>query len=263
MSLSSASASPARLAILTAALFLAAAPLGPAQTLSYSTPLGSITLFGSGPRTTFLQTSAHLGDASSAETLNYLDAPGSPATSRSEAIDGGASFQSIAQVGVNESQTTGLPFVSGRLEFASPTGDAGDGFAAITLYLLISVPDPVRIDLGDVRSAITTSGSAADRFSLSLFESDSSGSKIGPALLSFSGETFDAAGSYQSTSPFYLVQMNAAANATPAAADSLEFSYSLDLQPIAAIPEPGSAPLVLLAFLGLLIGRFRRLKGAA
>lgn len=233
-------------------------PFCGAQTLSWSTPLGSVTMFGSGPRTTYLQTTAVLADVDGADFLNYLDALSAPVQSKAEAIKGGQSFTTLAELAVNESQNDGLPFTSGSIDFTSTGGALGSGSGAIKLFFLINVPSPVMIDLSEIRSTITTTGSPADAFSLAMYQSDASGAKNGAALLSFSGNLFDAGASYQSTLPYYLVEMDVAANAAPGAADAVEFSFLLDLQTVTAVPEPATAPLLIVALLAGAVYQFHR-----
>jgi hypothetical protein len=241
------------------ALWLVVAPICDAQTtLTWSTPRGSVTLFGSGARTTYLQTTALLDGVDGADSLNYLDALSAPVQSKSEAIDGSKSFTTLAQLSVNESQDGGLPFTSGSIGFTSTGGALGSGTGLITLYFLINVPSPMMIDLSEIRSAITTTGSPSAVFSLAMYQSDASGAKNGSALLSFSGNLFDAGASYQSSLPYYLVEMNVAANAAPGAVDAVEFSFLLDLQTITAVPEPATAPLLIVALLGGAVYQCRR-----
>ncbi|MDD5199858.1 MAG: hypothetical protein PHC88_08645 [Terrimicrobiaceae bacterium] len=242
-----------------ATLWFGAAPFCNAQVLSWSTPLGSVTVFGSGPRATFLQTNAALGGVDGADFLNFLDATSSPAISRSEAITMNASIASIAQLAVNESQTGGLPFTSGSIGFTSTGAGGGSGSGAIKLYFLIHVPNPVMIDLSGIRSAVTTAGSPADAFSLALFQSDATGAEIGSALLSCTGNLFDQGGSYQSSLPYYLVEMNAVANATAGSSEAVTFSFPVDLAEIMPVPEPGATSLLILAFvLGSALLKFNK-----
>lgn len=240
------------------ALVLAGTSVCHAQNLSWSTPLGSVTIFRSGALATFLQTNATLEGDDAADSLNYLDTFTVPAVSRSETITSDASFSSIAKLAVGESQTSGLPVTAGSIGFTTSGVGGGSGSGMIKLYFLINVPSPVIIDLGDIRSAITTTGSPSDVFSLAMYQSDASGAKNGSALLSFSGNLFDAGASYQSSLPYYLVEMNVAANAAPAAADAVEFSFMLDLQTITPVPEPATAPLLIVALLGGAVYQCRR-----
>jgi hypothetical protein len=234
---------------------------GQAQTLSWSTPLGTVTVFGSGPRTSYLQTQAQLADVDAAETLNYLDAPSSPATSRSEALTSNGSFTSLAQVAIDESQTSGLPYTSGSIGFSSLGSGQGTGEGLIKVFFLINVPDPVTIDLSGIRSEVTTLATPADAFSLKLFESDADGAIIGSALLSFAGNMFDDGGQYQTKGQYYLVEMDASAKATATFAESVSFSFALDLAPI---PEPASTGLMVAGGLSLAgLARWRKLHTTA
>lgn len=243
-------------ALLACLLAVTLAATAPAQTLTWSNPSGTVTLFGSGSRKTVLESNATLGATTVGDVLVYLEAPSSPAVSRSEAMEGDAFFLATTRLSVNESQTTGLPFTDGRIDFAATGGGSGSGFGTIDLYFLIAVPDPALIDLSGVRSAVTAAGAS---FTLGLFRSDASGGKFGDALLSFTENNFDAAGQYQSSQPYYLLEMNVAANAMPGLAGSAEFSYLLDLQPVVAVPEPGSGALLLgAAIAGLAVLKARR-----
>lgn len=248
-----------------AILSLAAPLLCEAQTVSWSNTLGSATIFGGGsPVATSLQTSAALADEHPTDFLYYLDAPGLPATSRSDALSGDDSFSAISELSVDESQDNGMPIASGSIGFEATDGaGAGSGSGAITLYFLISVPDPAVIELSNIRSTLAATGSSSSAFSLDLFPSDASGAKLGSTLLSFSGNYFDAGGSYQTSAPYYLLEMNVSAGAAPGASASVEFSYRLDLQPT-PVPEPSSTALLLATVLaGSVLGKARQRRTAA
>jgi len=221
-----------------------------AATLTWSNTLGSVTLFGSDSSIgTSLETSAMLGSGSGSDSLFYPEASTTPAISRADAFSGAASFSSLAQLSVTESQETGMPFTSGGISFSSENGgESGSGSGAITLYFLISVPSPVVIDLSGVRSTVTSAGPATGTFAMSLYQSDATGSKIGGTLLNFSGNAFDAEGSYQTSAAYYLLEMNVSANALSGSAGSADFSYQLNL---VAVPEPGVAALFLAAFISV------------
>jgi hypothetical protein len=222
--------------------------------------LGTVTVFGSGTRTSYLQTEAYLADVDAADTLNYLDASSSPATSRSEAQTSSGSFTSLAQVSLDESQTTGLPYTSGSIGFSSLGSGAGTGEGLIKVFFLINVPSPVTIDLSGIRSEVTTLGAPVDAFSLKLFESNADGAIVGSALLSFAGNTFDDAGQYQTSGQYYLVEMDATAKATATFTESLSFSFALNLE---SVPEPGSIGLMLVGGLSLAgIAGWRKLRRA-
>ena len=244
-----------------AALWLAAPPPCHAQTMVWSNPQGTATVFGSGAIATTLQTSATMAGIDASDSLDYLDASTLPAVSRSEPMKDDMAFASIAQLSVTETQTTGLPDVEGGINFESTNGGVGSGSGSISLYILINVPSPAMINLTGIRSIITTTGSPDSLFTMNLFQSDAAGGKFGSALLSYAGTYFDADGSYQSSAPFYLLETTVSANATPASLDTVEFSYFLDLAPVVSVPEPSSAALLIggaIAGLAFVKARSRR-----
>lgn len=225
------------------ALWLAGMSLCGAQDLTWTSPLGTMTIFRSGELEPFMGTTVSLGGETAVDSLTFLDATSLPAISHAEVESGGATFAGIVQLSVTEAQVSGLPFISGGIDFASTGGAPGNGTGGVTLYFLIHVPTPVLIDLSDVRSSFT--GAPGADFSMGLFQCDAVGDKFGDALLSFTGSNFDASQSYQTSSPYYLVEMNASANATAGVSNSIEFSYLLGLSSVVAIPEPNSTALLL------------------
>jgi hypothetical protein len=237
--------------LFVASMWVASMAFCDAQDLSWSNQFGTVTIFGDGELETFLGTDASLAGEPVVDSLTYLEAASLPAISRAEATNDDASFAAIAQLTVTESQVSGLPFTSGGIDFASTGGGLGSGSGGITLYFLINVPGPVTINLANIRSSFT--GAPGATFSMSLFRSDADGAKFGDALMSFSGSNFDASGSYQSSSPYYLLEMSASANATAGVSNSVEFSYMLELSSAVAVPEPNSTALLFAAAAGLTV----------
>jgi hypothetical protein len=235
------------------ALWIAAVSVCGGQTLTWSNPQGTISLFGGGPLTTILETHATLLGVEAADVLKYLDSPSIPAISRAEAFKDEASFAAIGQLSVTESEESGLPFAEGNIAFVSTGDSVATGSGTIHLSYLISVPDPAMIEFTNVRSTITTSGSPQSAFTLNLYESDATGAKVGGALLAFEGEYFDAFGSWESSVPYYLVEMNVSAVATLEEYDSVAFSYFVNLAPV-SVPEPNAVALLLAGAMAVLVG---------
>jgi len=248
---------------LAAFLSLSSATLCSATDLVWSNPQGTATLYGTGSLVTTLQSSATLDGENTSDSLIYAEATGIPAISQSEVTKGASMFTARSTLSVTESEEFGLPFTEGAIDFSKVGSGTVSGSAAIKLDLLISVPDPTLIQLSSIRSTVTTTGSPAALFSLLLYQSDASGAKIGGPLLSFvGGGWFDATGSYQSSQPYYLLEMNVAGNADSSSLDSVTFSYQLNL---ATVPEPSSAAFLVAAMLvavtGVHLRRLRRNNG--
>ena len=225
---------------------------------TWSNPVGSVKLFGSGALATTLATNVEVEGVGGSDGMNYLDSFSVPAVCQTLVNVNGSSLQANARLSVDDGEVGNL-IATGAIDF-SASGKGGVGSGAVQLSYLIFLPTDADIFLSGIRSSVAAD--PGNRFTLSLFASDAAGNRAGGSLLSYEGNNFDQETSFQATQGYYLLQMDASAQVTAGAATNVtSFSFALDLTPATAVPEPAVTGLFLLGGVLLTIrlrGRVRR-----
>lgn len=189
------------------------------------------------------------------DEINYLDSFSSPALVQAAASANGSSLTASTRLSIDDGEV-GTLISSGSIDFAA-TGAGGTGNGSIQLFFLISLPNAADIFFQGVRSSVAME--TGNGFSLSLFASDAVGTKVGESLWTYTGNNFDAETAFHAGQGFYLLQLDAMAQVSSVSAiNAASFSFSLDLTPTTAVPEPSATSLLLLGGVLVVVMTARR-----